>query len=202
MATSTHSRALDSLDDLDESRFSTGAHRWAAVARILLGFTFLWAFLDKSFGLGFATKSAAAWQFGAGDGSPTYGFLTFGSNPEGPFHGLFSDMASKNPNALPNWLFMLGLLGIGVALLFGVFMRIGAIGGAVLLFLMYLAEAPWAKFTDAEGATVASNNPLIDDHIVYGAVLILLMLLHAGRTWGFGRWWESMPFVKNMRWLA
>lgn len=181
----------------------SGAWReWGAVARILLGFTFLWAFLDKAFGLGYTTKSASAWLFGFGDGSPTYGFLKFGSNPEGPFAGTFNGMADKSPNAFWNWLFMFALVGVGVAFIFGIFMRLAAVGGSLLLFLMYLAEAPWAKYTDASGATVAGNNPIIDDHIIYGVVMITLMLLMAGRTWGLGRWWESLGFVKKLPWLA
>ena len=41
------------------------------------------------------------------------------------------------------------------------------------------------------GSTVASNNPLLDEHIIYAATLMLLMLVCAGRYWGLGRWWES-----------
>ncbi|RGA01239.1 hypothetical protein DI270_030565 [Microbispora triticiradicis] len=44
---------------------------WAA-ARIAIGWVFLWAFLDKLFGWGFATPAAKAWING---GSPTTGFL-------------------------------------------------------------------------------------------------------------------------------
>lgn len=33
----------------------------AAVARMLLGFTFLWAFFDKTFGLGYTTTSSNTW---------------------------------------------------------------------------------------------------------------------------------------------
>lgn len=40
--------------------------------RIALGFIFLWAFLDKVFGLGFSTPSAKAWING---GNPSQGFL-------------------------------------------------------------------------------------------------------------------------------
>ncbi len=182
---------------------ATSAWRqWGALARILLGLVFLWAFLDKTFGLGYTTASKAAWVFGTGDGSPTYGFLKFGSNPEGPFASTFSGMASQSPNAFLNWLFMFALAGVGIAFTLGIFMRIAAIGGTALLFLMYLAEAPWAKYTDSSGATVAGTNPVIDDHIVYGVVMITLMLLFAGRTWGLGRWWESLGFVKKLPWLA
>lgn len=55
-----------------------------AAARVSLGFVFLWAFLDKTFGLGYATTSAAAWVKG---GSPTKGFLSHVS--AGPFQSAF-----------------------------------------------------------------------------------------------------------------
>ncbi|HSO54660.1 MAG TPA: hypothetical protein VL330_18425, partial [Actinomycetes bacterium] len=37
---------------------TTGATKFLAVFRVALGFEFLWAFLDKTFGLGYATPSA------------------------------------------------------------------------------------------------------------------------------------------------
>lgn len=164
---------------------------WAGISRILIGFVFLWAFLDKNFGLGYTTKSEAAWQFGTGDGNPTAGFLKFGTNPEGFLADFFTGLAPSSPNGFVNWLFMAALLGAGVALILGVFMRFATIGGAVLLFLMYLAEAPWAKVTLEDGTIQAANNPLIDDHIVYGAVLLMLLFVKGGRYLGLGRQWEA-----------
>jgi len=192
---------------------SPTARYWAAIARILLGFTFLWAFLDKTFGLGYATEASAKWVFGTGDGSPTFGFLAFGTNPNGPFASFYHSLGDQAgvmgangptmyPNSWVNWLFMLGLLGIGLSLILGVFMRIATVSGVAMLFMMYLAEAPWATYTDQTGATVAGNNPVIDDHIIYGVVLILLMLLQAGTTFGLGKWWQSLGFVKRFPWLA
>ena len=172
---------------------------WAAISRLLIGWAFLWAFLDKNFGGWYATIREEAWNFGTGNGSPTFGFLTFGTNPNGPFADFFTSLGESagtmteqgpvlNPNSWVNWGFMLALLGIGVALMLGVFMRIATIGGAVLLFLMYLAEWPLAPVFDSEaGEWVRANNPIVDDHIVYGAVLIMLMLFEAGRTWGLGK---------------
>ena len=55
-----------------------------AALRISLGWVFLWAFLDKAFGLGHETAHADAWIRG---GSPTKGFLAFGA--AGPFKGLY-----------------------------------------------------------------------------------------------------------------
>jgi thiosulfate dehydrogenase (quinone) large subunit len=173
----------------DEQISSTAAQKWAAVVRILLGFTFLWAFLDKTFGLGYATEKA--WLFGTGEGSPTTGFLKFGVNPEGPMADFFNNLAPSSPAGIMNWLFMLALLGAGVGLIFGLAMRITSIGAAVLLMSMWLALAPWAKITLEDGTIEASNNPIVDDHIIYSATLMLLMLVHAGRYWGLGRWWET-----------
>src|SRR3954447_4593152 len=76
-----------------------------AVARITLGWVFLWAFLDKTFGWGFATPANRAWIEG---GSPTTGFLK--GTGEHTFGGFFSGLAGQG---WVDWLFMLGLLGIG-----------------------------------------------------------------------------------------
>ena len=182
---------------------ASAARIFGGISRILIGFVFLWAFLDKTFGLGWATPSAEAWKFGTGDGSPTYGFLKFGSNPDSPLSSLwtsFANTAEGNPNAWTNWLFMAGLLGIGVALMLGVFMRIATISAVVMLFMMYLAEWPLAQIT-VDGQNTF-NNPVIDDHIVYSVVLITLMLLGAERWLGLGKWWESLGFVKKLPWLA
>src|SRR5690348_5433065 len=51
-----------------------------AMLRIALGWIFLWAFLDKLFGLGHETTEKAAWING---GSPTKGFLANAAT--GPF---------------------------------------------------------------------------------------------------------------------
>ena len=77
----------------------------------MLGFVFLWAFLDKAFGLGYSTAPAKAWISG---GSPTSGFL--GHVEAGPFRGLFTGLAGS---AVVDVLFMLGMLAIGVALILG-----------------------------------------------------------------------------------
>src|ERR1700676_515785 len=50
-----------------------------ALTRLCLGWTFLWPFLDKLFGLGHETTTAHAWVNG---GSPSMGFL---SGAAGPF---------------------------------------------------------------------------------------------------------------------
>jgi thiosulfate dehydrogenase (quinone) large subunit len=186
---------------------SSAAHVFGGITRILLGFVFLWAFLDKNFGWGMATAKGQGWMFGTGDGDPTFGFLKFGTNPDSAWAAVFTGLRpgeAPDPMYWTNWLFMAGLLGIGLALVLGVFMRIATISGVVLLFLMYLAEAPiWIyNVVDPKTGAGSLNNPLIDDHIVYGFVLVTLMLLGAERWLGLGKKWESLSFVKKHPWLA
>lgn len=168
----------------------TGAARAWALLRIGLAWIFLWAFIDKVLGLGYATPSAGAWVHG---GSPTTGFLKFAVNPNGPLASLFKALAGQG---WVDWLFMLGLLGIGVALLLGIGMRIAAWTGGPLLLMMYLAEWPLHVTAPA-----TSNNPLVDEHILYIVALFGLMLAHAGDAWGLGRRWRALPLVQGNRWL-
>ena len=177
------------LETPDDLIITTAGQKWAGVVRILLGFTFLWAFLDKNFAWGYSTTKA--WMFGTGDGNPTAGFLKFGVNPNGPLNDFYTNLAPSTPNGIINWLFMGALLGAGLGLMLGVGMRISCIGASLLLISMFLAVAPWAKYEDKGGSTVASNNPLLDEHIIYAATLMVLMFICAGRYWGLGRLWES-----------
>ena len=84
---------------------------------------------------------------------------------------------------------MIGLAGIGVALMLGVAMRIAAASGALMLVLMWTAVLPPA------------NNPFMDDHLIYAGCSLLLAALGAGRTLGLGTWWESQPLVRRHGWL-
>ncbi len=160
---------------------SGGVRLLAAGLRLALGWTFLWAFLDKTFGLGHETAAADAWTEG---GSPTEGFLSFAT--AGPFADTYQGIAG---DAWADWLFMIGLLGIGVALALGVAMRIAVASGALMLVLMWTAVLPPA------------NNPFMDDHLIYAGLLVLLAALGAGRTLGLGTWWESQPIVRRNTWL-
>ncbi|MFE6828445.1 hypothetical protein [Streptomyces sp. NPDC057690] len=176
----------------------TGTHTARAYAlaslRLLTGFVFLWAFLDKTFGLGYATPSGKGWIDG---GSPTKGFL--GSVAVGPMESTFHSWAG-DPWA--NWLFMLGLLGIGLALITGVALRIAALAGTAMMALMWIAEWPPAKHL-SDGSASMSTNPFVDYHLIYAVALIVLAAAAAaaGDTLGAGRLWARLPVVRDHGWL-
>ena len=182
--------AVTSVDTQEAPK--SWAYQALAVMRIMFGLTFLWAFFDKLLALGFATGRSVNPETGAetvdrfGDaawingGSPTLGFLKFGA--DGPFKDLYNNIAG---DWWANWLFMLGLLGIGLALTFGIGMRIATISGALMYVLMWTVVLP------------PDNHPFLDDHLLGAIGLIVLGAFHAGDTWGLGRWWKRTPLVKN-----
>jgi thiosulfate dehydrogenase [quinone] large subunit len=150
-----------------------------SLLRISLGLVFLWSFLDKLFGLGFSTSSDKSWISGA---SPTSGFLQFGTS--GPFSGIFQSMAG---NVIVDWLFMVGMLLIGICLVLGVARKVSAYSGALLMFFMWLAVLP------------PEHHPFLDEHIIYLFVLVFL----AGRKTGLGfsKRWEKLKIVKKYSFL-
>lgn len=149
------------------------------ILRLSMGLTFLWAFVDKVWGLGFSTTPEGAWVLG---GSPTTGFLKFGVH--GPFTEFFNSLAGSG---LIDWLFMLGLLFIGVTLTLGIFVRLGAYTGALMYLLMYLALIP------------PEHHPFIDDHFVNFFVMLALTWSSAGKYFGLGRVWQNTPLVQKYR---
>ena len=165
---------------------SATGRRALAVLRIATGFIFLWAFLDKTIGLGYSTARAQAWING---GTPSQGFL---KSPAvvGPFKSFFATIASPTTDVL----FMLGMLTVGVAVVLGIGLRISAVAGTIILIFMYLAE--WTF-----GPNAASTNPVVDYHIIFALSLIVVAVLSAGDAWGLGRSWKRLNIVQNHRWL-
>ena len=188
--TDTHGAApMDTIGDRrpeastapGDTHSATAIRYLLAGIRLALGWIFLWAFLDKTFGLGHETVAAQSWLNG---GSPTKGFL--GSAASGPFAGFYRSIAGTS---VTDVLFMAALLGVGVALILGIGMRLAAGAGALLTVMMWTAVLPPA------------SNPFMDDHLVYAAVLIVLALLGAGNTLGLGRVWASLSLVRRAPWL-
>ncbi|MFH1330448.1 MAG: hypothetical protein ABIJ48_07355 [Actinomycetota bacterium] len=166
----------------------SGLKRVLAVLRMAMGSIFLWAFLDKMFALGFATgrlEEGSIDFFAQGGaalngGSPTFGFLNFGSR--GPLASFWQSLAG---DGWVNVLFLTALAGLGLALLLGIGLRLTAVAGSVLMLSM------WSV------ALLPENHPFIDDHIIYALVLVVLALTAAGNTWGLGARWSRTRLVQR-----
>ncbi len=159
-----------------------GKKCWWGVIRICLGLIFLWAFFDKLFGLGFSTTVDKSWLLG---NSPTAGFLKFST--QGPLASFYQGLVG---NVFVDWVFMIGLLLLGIALTLGIGMRIAAYTGALLMILMYSAALP------------PKNHPFLDEHIIYALVLLALAASDAGKVYGLGNAWSKSRLVKKYPFLT
>lgn len=136
--------------------------------------------MDKIFGFGFATVAEKSWLNG---GSPTLGFLKFAT--KGPFANFYQSLAG---NQIVDWLFMLGLLFIGLTLVLGIMTRMGAVVGIIMLFLFYTAGFIWPV-----------NNPFMDEHLVYIIIMLGIIFADASDYLGFGKKWGSINLVSKFR---
>ncbi len=149
-----------------------------AILRYAMALLFLWPFFDKLFGLGFSTAPENAW---IRLGSPTAGFLTQGTT--GPFTLIYNAIGGRG---ITDWLYMLALLLIGMALLLGIGMKIATVSGSIFMFFLWSATLP------------KPNNILqIDQHVIYLLVLLILLFTKAGQYAGLGRVWANTKLVKQ-----
>jgi thiosulfate dehydrogenase [quinone] large subunit len=185
-----------------------GLQRVFALLRFAMGWTFLWAFLDKAFALGFSTGRVlndagetvkigffgdAAWIHGA---SPTAGVLGFAM--KGPFVHFYQtitgyQMTATGPTSAAwiDWVYMLSMLLIGGALILGVGVRLASLGGIAWMAIFYTATAIWPE-----------HNNFVDEHLVAALVLAGLFLANAGRYYGLGKVWQRTELVKRHPVLA
>ena len=169
------------LMNTDQATTSARIRMVWGTSRILLGWLFLWSFLDKLFGLGYSTLAAQSWLNG---GSPTAGDLKYGTS--GIFSEFYNSIAG---NQGVDILFMLALLALGVALILGIGSRLATYGGTLLLLMLWSTNLPPAQ------------NPLIDEHIIFIVLLLGLWWVKAGRMYGLGERWSRTPLVKRLPWL-
>jgi len=182
MSTTHRIASTPAVRTQEEIVTSAHARVWLAVLRLATGFIFLWAFLDKCFGLNYSTPPERSWLNG---GTPSQGFLTSDA-VIGPLKDFYASIASP----LTDWLFMLGMLGVGLAVMLGAGIRVAAVAGSIIMAMMWAAEWP---------PTQGSSNPLVDYHVIYGLALIVIAVTLAGDTWGLGRWWGRV--VHSAQWL-
>ncbi len=92
------------------------------------------------------------------------------------FPGLFHWFANAQNIGWINFVNEWGLTVVGVSLILGIFVRLSSAGGALLMALYYLPvlEFPY----------IAPHSFLVDEHIIYLLVFILLFAFQAGRAWG------------------
>ena len=105
-----------------------------------------------------------------------------------------------SPQVLPIIDFMVkwGLTLLGASLILGLFVRLSAYLGMLLMFLFYL---PILNFP-----MVGNNSYLVNQHIIYMVGLFALASFRAGHVWGLDKWCSSLPicsrYPKLRAWLG
>lgn len=165
------------LYKLTDMKHSMDKYFWG-ILRLMMSWTFLWTFLTNTFGLGFGVSSQKSWLNG---NSPTFGFLKFGT--KGYFGSFYQSLAG---NPIIDWVFMIGVLLIGLALLLGIGVRIASYAGVLFFVLIYTSS-----FMPPE------HNPFLDEHIYYMVLLLAFTVVDAGEYLGFGGWWSKTKLVQR-----
>lgn len=78
---------------------------------------------------------------------------------------------------------------LGISLILGIFVRLSTKLGAVLMLLYY--------FPVLEFPLIKPYYLLVDEHIIYAIVLLVIGALHAGRDGGLDEWFTATKFFKK-----
>jgi thiosulfate dehydrogenase [quinone] large subunit len=143
----------------------SGAQKFFLVfLRVIVGWHFLYE--------GFVKLSSDGWS--------AAGYL---NAAPGPFGHIFESMASSaSMVGAIDFLMSWGLTLAGIALILGLFTRVGLVIAAIFLLLFYLSNPPWVgvQFMAGEGSYLIVNKNLVE----LAAVMVLLVF-PSGAVWGF-----------------
>ena len=114
---------------------------------------------------------------------PEWTSLAFLSQSQGILSG-FADwiVSSEGILNMVDFLNTWGLIAIGLGLILGLFTRIAAIAGTVLLMLYYLMNPPWIGLETS--AAMEGNYLVVNKTLIEAVTLLLLTAFPAARAWG------------------
>jgi thiosulfate dehydrogenase [quinone] large subunit len=184
----THTRTLDTELFGRETHFEYSEH-WLGYAIIALRVTMGWVLFQ-----GGITKLVTYLDANPENNWTAAGYLA-NAIPEGnPFVGVWGAMAGS---PLVDILVMWGLTLTGLGLIIGALVRWNAFWGAVMMLFFWAAAL--------EGGLMAglplADGWVVDDHLVYAALLFGLGAIGAGRILGVDARLEKLAVVRNNGWL-
>jgi thiosulfate dehydrogenase [quinone] large subunit len=176
-------------DILGQSVTFDYSDRWVGVALLTLRVVMGWTLFQ-----GGVTKLITYLDANPDNNWTAAGYLANAIPPGNPFMGLWTSFAgSPLIDALNMW----GLTLTGLGLIVGALVRWNAFWGAIMM-LFYWAAA-------LEGGLLAglplAHGWVVDDHIVYAALLFGLGAFGAGRILGVDAYLEQTNVVRNNPWL-
>jgi len=163
------------------------SERWVGYSLFLLRIVMGWTLFQ-----GGVTKLVTYLDADPSNNWTAAGYLANAIPAGNPLAGLFAAMAG---NPLIDVLNMWGLTLTGLALILGAFVRWSALWGAVMMLFYWLASLQGGLLA---GLPVA-HGWVVDDHIVYAALLFGLGAFGAGRILGLDAYLEDMEVVRRNR---
>lgn len=105
------------------------------------------------------------------------------------FAGFYQWLLQPDILPLVNFVNEWGLTLLGASLILGIGVRLSSILGAALMMLYYfpILDFPYPN----------PHSYLVDEHIIYAAVLLLLASLKAGRVFGLENWCSGLPICSK-----
>lgn len=81
-----------------------------------------------------------------------------------------------------------GLTLIGVSLILGLGARLSSLLGALLMLLYYFPVLEFPK---------VAHGFVVDEHVIYAAVLLFFAAVRAGRYYGLDNWCANLPICRK-----
>lgn len=185
---SAQTRELDAELLGREAHFEYSEH-WIGYALVTLRVVMGWTLFQ-----GGLTKLITYMDANPENNWTAAGFL-LNAIPDGnPFVGLWADMAGV---PLIDVLVMWGLTLTGLGLILGALVRWNAFWGAIMMLVFWAASLQGGL---AQGLPLA-HGWVVDDHVVYAALLFGLGAIGAGRLLGLDAYLEGLDVVQNNPWL-
>lgn len=122
------------------------------------------------------------------------GYLQFAIHENNPFSSLWANFAGSPAIDL---LVQYGMVLIGLGIILGALLRWNALWAAVMMIFFWASALQGGL---SEGLPLA-HGWVIDDHIVYAALVFGLGAIGAGRVFGVDAALEKTTLVKKYAWL-
>lgn len=106
------------------------------------------------------------------------------------FASFYQWLALPQNTSWVNFLNEWGLTLIGISLILGIFVRLSSIAGFLMMLLYYF---PVLSFP-----YIAPHSYIVDEHVIYALVFLLLAALRAGRIFGLENWCSSLPICRRL----
>jgi thiosulfate dehydrogenase (quinone) large subunit len=120
---------------------------------------------------------------------PGWTIVSFLNNTK-TFHDFFAIFTTPTMAPITTFLVEYGHLLIGLSLLIGLMVRVSAAVGVLLMIIYWFAHMDWPFIEN-------TNNFIVDYHLVYAGVLVMLIATRAGHVFGLDAWVGNLNFVKQ-----